>query len=125
MPRNKRARSNISRASGERGAASNAQRPTLNAQRPAPNTHEWPLLLALFLAPLVGGMFEIRPSAGGAGLAWTLDFPLLEPLGRLPPQLWLAVIAGLVWLAFVLRLFSRRTRDEPLPVTPGLLLLAG
>src|SRR5438034_5984139 len=100
-------------------AAPNAQGRTPNTEHPIPSTYEPPLLLALFLAPLVGGMFDARPSAGG-GLAWMVDFPLLAPLGRYPPQLWLALIGGLVWLAFVLRLTSRQVRGEPLPLTPAL-----
>jgi O-antigen ligase len=59
---------------------------------------EWPLLLALVLAPLQAGGLEPAPGAG---------------------------IAGLVWLALLLRLALPAVRREPLTATPaGYCLLA-
>src|SRR5262245_3435920 len=68
--------------------------------RPLP--WEYPLLAALFLAPLIGGML---PGIGsGNGLAWPEDFPALAWMVDVPGEFWLGGLAALVWIACLMRL---------------------
>jgi O-antigen ligase len=110
------------------GSTVGSQAPSRIRNHHSPSTRpaawEWPLLAALALAPLVGGML-VGGSTTGVGVTWLAAFPPVAGLADVPASVWVALLQELIWAALILRLLLPGWRREPLPATLAGRLLGG